>query len=498
MKRKPPPYRKYEWMAGISLLLLLTFLSIWTKSIYHNEKNDLRQKNHLVFANAIREAEDALLKNTLVRIELDDSNVMDKSIILIDHQHDSIHRPNIDSILRVTKKFYGKKHAHHSIALTLEKDSTFFMRKDSEEVWINKTRPLEISGMLSLYQHTISSDIPGDSALLDSFLTSTIKRKLAGFDYAKSPIQIKLIEQSEHPNLSISAFPVGTYVDVANGQTFEAFIPNYRALIFGKIWPHLAFSALLFICICTAFLLTLRAMRSQHRLVKIKNDFVSNMTHELKTPITTVGVALEALSNFDGLSDPVRTKDYIDISQKELSRLSILVDKVMKMTIFEKGVPDLNIEKLDLLAITGEVVSSMRLHVEKYAGRVTLESKGNDFNLDGDRIHLTSVIYNLIDNALKYTDRKPIISIELINHPEEVILSVQDNGIGIDTFHMDKIFDKFYRVTSGNHHDIKGYGLGLSYVANVINKHFGSIRVESSPHQGSKFIIELPRKHAGS
>jgi Signal transduction histidine kinase len=240
-----------------------------------------------------------------------------------------------------------------------------------------------------------------------------------------------------------------------------------------------------------SFTLLLRNLIEQRKLTQLKNDFISNITHELKTPIATVSVAIEALRNFNALHDPQRTKEYLDISANELQRLSLLVDKVLKLSMFEKHQIELREESVDLLQLVEEVVASMKLQFEKYKAKVSVRPQGKDFVIKADRLHVTSVIFNLLDNALKYSKENPSIQIELKSLDNEVELSVTDNGIGIAPEFRKKIFDKFFRVPTGDTHNVKGYGLGLSYVAYVIQRHRGTIDMESQPGIGSRFIIKL-------
>ena len=241
-----------------------------------------------------------------------------------------------------------------------------------------------------------------------------------------------------------------------------------------------------------AFGFIYRAWRKQQRLTAIKNDFISNITHELKTPITTVGVAIEALSSFDALSDPARTKEYLQISKQELNRLSILVDKVLKMSLFEKQEPELKLESIDLKQLIEEILASMKLQFEKYRAQIQFNTSGQNFELQADRIHLTNVLYNLIDNALKYSPERPAIQIDLAAGPSQLELQVSDRGIGIPAEFKDKIFDRFFRVPKGDAHNVKGYGLGLAYVASVVRQHRGQIGVESQAGVGSRFTLSLP------
>lgn len=180
-----------------------------------------------------------------------------------------------------------------------------------------------------------------------------------------------------------------------------------------------------------SFALLLRSLVQQRKLTQIKNDFISNITHELKTPIATVSVAIEALRNFDALHSPEKTKEYLAISSNELQRLSFLVDKVLKLSMFEKHQVELKEETIDLAALVKEVVNSMKLQFEKYKAQVNVQLHGYRFEIEADRLHTTSVLFNLLDNALKYSRENPSIQIELKAETERILLSVTDNGIGI-------------------------------------------------------------------
>lgn len=276
-------------------------------------------------------------------------------------------------------------------------------------------------------------------------------------------------------------------------DVFAAELLNYESYLFQKILPQLLFSIFLIGITSLAFWLIFRSLRQQQRLAQLKNDFISNVTHELKTPIATVSVAIEALNNFNALQNPQLTREYLDISKNELNRLNILVDKVLKMAIFEQGEPELRTERFDFREVLQQIVDSMKLQFEKYAARVDFDSIGADFTVQGDMTHLTSVVYNLIDNALKYSKEEPEINIKLEQQNGQLTFIVQDNGIGIAPEHQARIFEKFYRVTSGDVHNTKGHGLGLSYVANVVKKHGGSIAVASELGRGSCFTVHLPR-----
>jgi two-component system phosphate regulon sensor histidine kinase PhoR len=274
--------------------------------------------------------------------------------------------------------------------------------------------------------------------------------------------------------------------------TYRVDVENTNGFILRKMGSQILVSFLLVGLTVLSFGILLRSLVHQRRLTRIKNDFISNITHELKTPIATVSVAIEALRNFDALQDPQRTREYLAISHNELQRLSFLVDKVLKLSMFEKQQIELKEEQVNLSQLVNEVVTSMKLQFEKYKAQVNIQLHGKDFTIHADRLHITSVLFNLLDNALKYSKANPSILVELRELENDVELNVTDNGIGIPPEYRKKIFDKFFRVPAGNTHNVKGYGLGLSYVAYVVQRHYGSIEVESQPGIGSRFTVKLP------
>ena len=282
-------------------------------------------------------------------------------------------------------------------------------------------------------------------------------------------------------------------IGFAHPVTYELSLGNTFVHLITKMASPILFSLFLVGVTVVSFSLLYRNLQRQRKLTQIKNEFISNITHELKTPIATVGVAIEALRNFNAINDPQRTKEYLDISQNELVRLSLLVDKVLKLSMFEKKEIELRYESFDLKGVVDEVVSSMKLQIEKHNATVSVNVEG-DTLIQGDRLHLLSVVFNLLDNALKYGNGNTAIKFELKERETDIELSVADNGIGISPEYKDRIFEKFFRVPLCNTHNTKGYGLGLSYVSHVIQRHKGKIEVESQPGLGSKFIITLPKQ----
>ncbi len=274
---------------------------------------------------------------------------------------------------------------------------------------------------------------------------------------------------------------------------FALHLQETNRYLLRKMLPQILVSLLLVALTTFSFVVLFRNLIKQRKLTKIKNDFISNITHELKTPIATVSVAVEALKNFNALDDAKRTEEYLSISANELQRLSMLVDKVLKLSMFEKQEIELNAETFDLKMVIEEVVESMKLQFEKYKAAIRMELSNSPVLVKADRLHITSVIYNLVDNALKYSKDKPEIRIGLREAEHQLAFSVEDNGPGIPAEYREKIFEKFFRIPTGNQHNVKGYGLGLSYVAYVIRRHDGHIDVNTAPGAGSSFTVTLPK-----
>ncbi len=277
---------------------------------------------------------------------------------------------------------------------------------------------------------------------------------------------------------------------------YKASFYNPGSFIINKIAPLIILSLLLVAFTIGSFVVLYRNLIAQRRLANIKNEFISNITHELKTPIATVNVAIEALKSFNALHNPERTQEYLNISASELQRLSLLVDKVLRLSMFENKEIKLEKEWFNLEQLVKEVMVTMKLQFEKQKADFTLEATGENFEINADKLHITSVVYNLLDNALKYSKHQPKIDVNIISHPEYPELRISDNGVGIATEYKTKIFYKFFRVPTGDRHNIKGYGLGLSYVNDILKRHHGFIEVESEPGKGSTFIVKLPYKEA--
>jgi len=270
------------------------------------------------------------------------------------------------------------------------------------------------------------------------------------------------------------------------------YFPHEKNYILQTMWVMLTGSGVLIIVIILIFYYTVATILRQKKLSDIKNDFINNMTHELKTPISTVSLASEMLGDSTIEKSKDQINHYTRIIREENQRLGLLVENILQTAVLDKGEFKLRPQEVDVHEIIDRAISNIRLQVEKREGEIHLEKNAKENILYADRIHLTNIIYNLVDNALKYSEQKPAIKITTENTNGGIQISVSDNGIGISKENQKKIFETFYRVPTGNIHNVKGFGLGLSYVKTAVEKHGGTINVESEITKGSTFKIFIP------
>jgi signal transduction histidine kinase len=249
-------------------------------------------------------------------------------------------------------------------------------------------------------------------------------------------------------------------------------------------------SLLLIILIVFSYFYLYRIILLQKSLDEIKSDFVNNMTHELKTPVSVAYAATDALLNYGMIEDPVKRNQYLQICKEQLSRLSSLIEQILTMSVEERKNLKLTLETINLSELFLHLKNQYLLSTNK---KVTIDMNVQPENLliEADRIHFPNMIGNLIENSIKYSGDSVEINLSAKRDNGKITISVKDNGIGIPQSSLPKIFDRFYRVSTGNIHNVKGYGLGLHYVKTIVEKHGGKISVKSKEGVGSEFIIEI-------
>jgi two-component system phosphate regulon sensor histidine kinase PhoR len=270
------------------------------------------------------------------------------------------------------------------------------------------------------------------------------------------------------------------------------YFPNERQFLLTELWGMLLISIILIIVIVYSFTYTITTIFRQKKLSEMKNDFINNMTHEFKTPISTISLACEALTDHAIERSPEFTENYINIILEENKRLATMAEKILQTAVIEKGQLNMKREPIDLHEIITDVIKNIRIQVEIKDGVIRKQCKATNPVLIGDKVHLTNLVYNLLDNANKYSPKKPVITVRTENTSNGILLTIEDHGIGISKGEQKKIFDKLYRVPTGNIQDVRGFGLGLSYVKAIVEEHHGRISLESEINKGTKFKVFLP------
>ena len=270
------------------------------------------------------------------------------------------------------------------------------------------------------------------------------------------------------------------------------YFPNERGFLIGQMSDLLIISVVLILVIIFSFTYTILTIYRQKRLSEMKNDFINNMTHEFKTPISTISLACQALKDKDVAKSEALYDSYIGVIGEENQRLGAMAEKILQSAVLEKRQLELRREWFDLHDVIIDMVNKIGIQVQIKDGKITTSLEADPSKINADRVHITNVVNNLLDNANKYSPQKPQIRVSTFNVKTGIMITIEDNGIGISKKNQKKIFDKLYRVPMGDVHDFKGFGLGLSYVKAIVEYHKGSVRLESELRKGTKFEVYLP------
>jgi len=364
-------------------------------------------------------------------------------------------------------------------------------RRISNMLIVNWTenRPFNLPKLDSLYRAELLLRGIDEPYQLDTLQLATTEQTVRRTE-AGGTNTVKLLTlptQAPTPEHGIQTPPVP--VNPVSGQFAVASFGTPTGFILRKMGWLLGGSGLLLVLTTGCFLFMLSTILKQKKLSEIKNDFINNMTHELKTPIATVSAAVEAMQHFGALNDPKKTETYLSISKNELQRLSDLVEKVLNMAVEEQRELVLNPEPVSLSELVAELVQRHSLRAPKPVDFEVQIPASETVRVD--KIHFANILNNLIDNAIKYSGEAVNIRLGSIRQGREWRLTVADNGKGIPKGYQEAIFDRFFRVPTGNLHPVKGFGLGLYYVRQVVEKHGGRIGVQSEPGKGSTFYIHM-------
>lgn len=408
-----------------------------------------------------------------------------------------------DFVKRTIASIDGQPHAliaetvvdYQGTVVVLDKDTTFFNAEDHPEYVLIDTSALNYT----TYTDSIIQLINQDS--IKVCISNVLKKYHLDlfYDYC--------IYNMPKGTFPIKPFFKGTY-NLENGYVFalttndtEIYthylilsFPSERSYFLSRmkyiVLPIAGLIALIVLLIIIMILLIAQQRRNQ----EVKNDFINNITHEFKTPIATISLACEAMTDPTIHTDRDAAMAYINIIRDENTRLQKMVTNILQLARLKKGQLHLNKENFDVHEVLQSICKNISLQVSNNGGQVLTRYNANPSSICADRSHIESILVNIIENALKYTPEKPLIEIETGNIKGMVSVSIKDNGIGISKKNRRHIFDEFYRVSKGNVHDTKGYGLGLNYVKKIVDLHNGRISVASELGKGTTFVIYLPIK----
>lgn len=351
------------------------------------------------------------------------------------------------------------------------------------------------------YITTEGSSTPIDQRIslgaIDSVLSKELKRYQVNtrYEYAilnKDSTQTKLY--TKNFKLGDHTYSVPLFFDNDDTPKYLAaiYFPNQSQWIKTPIIGQFVLAALLMTIVLVVFGVSLYYLRKQRRVADVKNDFINNMTHEFKTPIATINVAVDALKSPAVLRDPEKIKHYANLIKQEGKRLNSHVEMVLRISKLEKNQIDLNIQKVDLNELVSDAIDHIRLIVEDRNGTIFEKYSDEVLYVNVDAFHLGNIILNILDNANKYSHGEPQISVSVYQEKGLACVSVSDKGMGMSKSVQKKIFEQFYREEGGNVHNIKGHGLGLAYTKKIIELHNGTVVVQSEKGKGSTFTLKVP------
>ena len=346
----------------------------------------------------------------------------------------------------------------------------------------------------SNYAVNVNSAI--DANILEDFLVRTFNEASlnTAFEYAVYDCVNNELEYKNICNLSAGQ------EDYAKSETLPTFddliyyfvisFPQRSSYLTNDLNTNILFSIMTVLAVLI-FMYGIWVILKQQKVTDLQKDFINNMTHEFKTPISSIKIASDVIINSDSVKSDDRISQYAAIIKDQNNRLNNQVEKVLNIARLEKDQFKLNLERIELVEFIKKLMRLEKLKFDENKGFLTLASKEDSVYVKADRLHLTNVLSNILDNAIKYCQKSPDVQFELSQINDKARLIIKDNGIGIEKENIKKLFDKFYRVSTGNVHNVKGFGLGLYYVKNICDAHGWKIDVKSKVDQGTKFIIEM-------
>lgn len=484
--------QKYRWV--LYLIVTTTVLTIVVQC-YWNYKNYLLDKQN--FVNQVQLSLDNALDTYYAELaESNNMTIIETDSIAFSHNFKEL---KTDSVIRDIKHELRSVDIKSISGYTQFTDSSNGYHFSNDKNHISKIKVIRgkkasdsiklLKGITSIFI-SIKNDTL-DFSKLNPLVKSELKRKQLNIDFVlkhfknDSLYNVYNIENIK-PNF-LKAQSKSTFLK--QNELLEIAYPNATHIILKQGLSSILISTLLVIAIISSLFYLLKIIKNQKQLAEIKNDLISNITHEFKTPIATIGVALESINSFNAIDDKEKTKKYIKMSSNQLSKLNVMVEKLLETATLDSELLEFNKEYVDIVQVIETLISRYKIHNPKKS--FTDFIKPESLNIQVDKFHFENAINNILDNAIKYGGDE--ISVELVKSSNQINISISDNGNTLKPENKQRIFEKFYRIPKGNTHDVKGFGIGLYYTKTIIDKHNGSIYLDLKNNL-TTFKISLPHE----
>jgi len=484
--------KNYKWVVyfiGVTIFTTIAVQVYWNYREYELNKQNLISKVQQSLDNSVEAYFANITKSGIITFTSPNSknskDITDTIVVSTNSKWGL--RKKVDSTLQNIAKLKNQK----PLFINSQRNHAFFTPND--------VIPKNIDSLISKVFISISRDTL-DLEKLDKYLSEELKRTNIGIDYAlkydyfqwksddnfdKKTIDYKL---ENFPKKHLTVVSKSTYLP--HRSHLELRFTNETAILLKNSFISILLSLILSISIIASLVYLLKTIYKQKQLAEVKNDLINNITHEFKTPIATISTALEAMKNFNALDDKVKAEKYISIANSQVANLNMMVEKILETAALNHQQLAINKQSTVLSTLIGKVVDNYKIT----APEKTINFKNNigDTVLKVDQFHFGNAIGNIIDNALKYGGKT--MSVELNSLKNTVFITIQDSGNGIPRNQKDKIFEQFYRIPTGNTHNVKGFGIGLYYTKNIIEKHGGTISVVYDANNATQFKIALPNE----
>lgn len=520
MNKKRLPYLIV--LSTISILFLIAIQIYWIKTSVETQQKKFDQSVMTAMNDVIRkiEREEAITRvtSTLAKGDELDGFFGEDSIFTIDkHETDESLKNKL-----LTDPQYSKPYADQ-LRINFKpppfNDSSFFIIRETRKNIMSSSISSPSASSDSAFKNQLQKKTTIINNILNEFALISVSRNYEdriSYEKIDSLFAIELeskgiktpfifdlldaetnllsfsVEKDESSELKDTPYRVRLFPnDFVESDYLLLYFPDQTNYVLKNSWKVLVTSIFLVCILILLFYSSISTIYKQKKLSLIKNDFINNMTHELKTPIATISLACEVLSDQTISINKDQQSSYVKMISDENKRLSVLVDNVLKSAVWDSAELELSLQEEKLHRIIVKIAKSFEIQTKKRNGSLAINLDASDDKVLIDRVHISNVIYNLLDNANKYSPEEPLIEIHTFNEKNQFILSIKDYGIGISKEDQIKVFEKFYRVTTGNLHNVKGFGLGLSYVKRIIDLHHGEIEINSTKGKGTTITIKL-------